>query len=858
MPLYPPGPNSPTGGAGGADGGASPDTTTQVGGKTSPGNNLETLHVDDSGNAFTNIQTTAGGAITATGTALDVNVASGITLDVDLDNANDSVLAYGFDGVDNQKLSVDTGGKLNVNSISGTVSLPTGAATEAKQDTGNTSLSSVDTKTPALGQATMAGSSPVVISSNQSTVPVSTVSEGATGASVPASAQLVGAKDGVGDFQPLLVDSSGRLEVTGETADNAIFGQSVASSRTSQISASFIYPIAKLNLTQAASGSGSISQSGSEGRISTGTSGTGDASIQTNTTITYKPGREVYAVFSARFTTPTHANSFQRCGIYDNNDGFWFGYNGLDFGVGVRKGGVDTFTPQASFNTDIVSGQVGSLFCRLGVCEPLDQAKGNVYRIRYGWLGYSATIFEVLNPDGDWVVAHRHFSTNSSTSPVTATPNLPVRFSVDTTGADATDLVLATSCMDAGIVAFGGVGGFRSGNVAALSGEVNIPTADKAVAQVNISGTWSGTLIFEGGNGDGDWNTLRAVNASTGVPLPGSTTTTNASVIVDVSARSVMRVRASLWSSGTAVVTIGVTSSMPFVLTSYGVVTTTPPVYSSGTLQSLSLDTTGNLRVTPSSSGAQSPGTVSSGEAFAKRAFVTQVKTTLTNLNTEQNMMLLRNPDISTKTLYIRNISFTSLTSGKSCIVTVYQNPTLSATANVATNVTFQGGADTVTITSHGRLADDMVRFATIVTTTGIVINTQYYVRNPTANTFQVAATPGGAVIDLISDGTGTMYNTGPSTVPTSMFIGGGAPAPLAKTTSAPWTGTMTSHVGATSPANSRGVVVSIAGDTNEQSFIDYDWGLLLAAGNSILITGIPAANNTDFVANIIWSEVNT
>jgi hypothetical protein len=51
--------------------------------------------------------------------------------------------------------------------------LPTGAATE-------TTLSSVNTKTPALGQATMANSSPVVIASNQTAVPVSFSAASAT------------------------------------------------------------------------------------------------------------------------------------------------------------------------------------------------------------------------------------------------------------------------------------------------------------------------------------------------------------------------------------------------------------------------------------------------------------------------------------------------------------------------------------------------------------------------------------------------------------------------------------------------------------------------------------------------------
>jgi hypothetical protein len=55
--------------------------------------------------------------------------------------------------------------------------LPTGASTSARQDTGNTSLASVDAKTPALGQALAASSVPVVLTAAQlaTLTPVSTV-----------------------------------------------------------------------------------------------------------------------------------------------------------------------------------------------------------------------------------------------------------------------------------------------------------------------------------------------------------------------------------------------------------------------------------------------------------------------------------------------------------------------------------------------------------------------------------------------------------------------------------------------------------------------------------------------------------
>ena len=64
-------------------------------------------------------------------------------------------------------------GTWNRTNISGTVSLPTGAATAANQTTANASLSSIDAGIPvALGQTTMSASMPVVIASNQTSLSV--------------------------------------------------------------------------------------------------------------------------------------------------------------------------------------------------------------------------------------------------------------------------------------------------------------------------------------------------------------------------------------------------------------------------------------------------------------------------------------------------------------------------------------------------------------------------------------------------------------------------------------------------------------------------------------------------------------
>lgn len=62
-----------------------------------------------------------------------------------------------------------------IGGLTATLSEGSGIATSAKQDTGNSSLASIKTNTdkiPVLGQAAMAASTPVVIASNQTSIPV--------------------------------------------------------------------------------------------------------------------------------------------------------------------------------------------------------------------------------------------------------------------------------------------------------------------------------------------------------------------------------------------------------------------------------------------------------------------------------------------------------------------------------------------------------------------------------------------------------------------------------------------------------------------------------------------------------------
>lgn len=75
--------------------------------------------------------------------------------------------------------------------------------------------------------------------------------------------------------------------------------------------------------------------------------------------------------------------------------------------------------------------------------------------------------------------------------------------------------------------------------------------------------------------------------------------------------------------------------------------------------------------------------------------------------------------------------------------------------------IAFTDAGDTVNLTAHGLSNGDEVSFPVITTTTGLISNTRYFVVGATANTFQVAATSGGAVLPLTNNGTGFLrYRT--------------------------------------------------------------------------------------------------
>jgi hypothetical protein len=244
------------------------------------------------------------------------------------------------------------------------------------------------------------------------------------------------------------VDSLPPVVATAIPQSTDVLGVLVSGNRNNQIEVNFETPPGATLITNTFTGSGSATAVNGHTIYATGATAVSSAKGITTQTVSYRPAHEIYAAFTAAFLNGT-ANSYQRIGIFDASNGFYVGFEGTGFGVTVRTGGVNTFIPQANFNTDLLDGNPLSKFTRRGNPEALNFAFSNLFRIRYAWLGSANIYFEVLNPDGEWIIFQNIRQPNTSYDPSVQNPDLPMTIDVNKTSGTA-DVSIATGCWGAG------------------------------------------------------------------------------------------------------------------------------------------------------------------------------------------------------------------------------------------------------------------------------------------------------------------------------------------------------------------------------------------------------------------------
>lgn len=249
-------------------------------------------------------------------------------------------------------------------------------------------------------------------------------------------------------------------------------------------------------------------------RIQSGTSATGYAYEESRRVARYRAGEGMELVYTPIFTAGV-ADNVQLWGvgaIHDNApyDGYFFGYNGVDFGIAHYNRGTPTWKKRATeWNGDKCDGSGPSGFS-------YNPTLGTPAMIKYPYLGYGDITFYLQDSDtGKWILCHTIKYANASATTQVSNPSL--YFAGYTKNSGNTSPI---------IMYCGSVGVFVSG----LRSYIGNP---KGAADNNKSGITVETAIF----------TVRNCVSYNGTPNRGTLRLHSISAVVTANISSVVVVR---------------------------------------------------------------------------------------------------------------------------------------------------------------------------------------------------------------------------------------------------------------------------------------------------------------------------
>lgn len=258
-----------------------------------------------------------------------------------------------------------------------------------------------------------------------------------------------------GSFANVGLDRFDRLRVS-QRGDETLFGEQVTVPRVNQFDIQFHEDVPE-NLLNVVSDTGSGSSTQTEGMavFSSGADATMEYVVESPGSVIYAAAHEIYLYQTLSWPTPpTGASDLAMAGLFDHaaQEGYRWGYKGTSWGIQYFRNGAEvSFTPQASFSEDALSGAASSLFTRDGTPEAIDLTKVNIFRIRFGWLSADSTIFEVQAPDARWVVVHEIKHPNLNSSGQLVNPNLMAHLVIAKSLSDATNIQMRSGCWAGGI-----------------------------------------------------------------------------------------------------------------------------------------------------------------------------------------------------------------------------------------------------------------------------------------------------------------------------------------------------------------------------------------------------------------------
>jgi len=222
--------------------------------------------------------------------------------------------------------------------------------------------------------------------------------------------------------------------------ETSAFGEQKVVAPFQVANATFAYGVVSTVVASGLFGSGEITAGSGLAAVHSGAATNSSGILQTRRVLQYVPGQGGLFRGTAMFTDGVDGSQ-QLFGIGDDLDGFFFGYNGAEFGILKRRDGIDEWVAQADWNVDPGDGTT-----RLPL---IDWTKGNVFQIQYQWLGFGLIKFGMEEPStGRLIPCHDWEYANANIYPSILNPSLPCMVRSENTTND-TDIVVKTACMAA-------------------------------------------------------------------------------------------------------------------------------------------------------------------------------------------------------------------------------------------------------------------------------------------------------------------------------------------------------------------------------------------------------------------------
>jgi len=358
--------------------------------------------------------------------------------------------------------------------------LPTGASTASLQSDAITSLNTIN--------ATASG---LLTNTQLRATPIQSI--------------IVGQTDN-GTYQNIGSDENAQLKVAIGNPKTA-FGEISTANPEAKAQISFEYGINAQTMTTAVTGSGTVTTSGSLLILSTTAASSSSAQLISRRYLKYRPGQGACARGTMIFTTGA-SNSKQYAGVGNSSltDGFFFGYSGTTFGIFYINNSSETHIPQSTWNVDVMDGSNSS-------SNPsgmnLDVTKGNVWQIKYQYLGFGCIYFYIEHDtDGEFTLVHVIRYPNSATSTSLSNPSLNLLWRVVNT-TNTSNIVLKAgsgALFLEGICQFIGPKNAIDNNKSSITTLTNILTLKNATSYNTVTNRGqvrvrSVSCSYDGGNG---------------------------------------------------------------------------------------------------------------------------------------------------------------------------------------------------------------------------------------------------------------------------------------------------------------------------------------------------------------------